>query len=739
MKKTVRTFLLLLSVCLLLAIVSCNTEGQKAYTAYTVTFESNGGTPVLPVKSSQSTGKIEKPADPEKDGYTFGGWYGDRELKKVFIFENVIEENTTLYAKWKKNYAVSFVTSGGSDIESYDTATISNPPHSARMFYSLKNWYTDPSFEAAFRVTFPYEVTADTVFYAEWTLNDNTDDLQFIKQGNYYYVSGLTGNGGSIVIPSSLDNARVAGIDANAFKGTEKLTDILIPSAVADIGADAFLDCYKLKNVVIEGENLKSIGARAFSGCIELESISIPGSVTSIGEYAFYNCQSITGALDLPDGLVNIEKYAFYDCASFTGNITIPAAVTGIGEAAFYNCSGLTGNIVFPQGLISIGAGAFARCGGLSEIEIPASISDIGNQAFLDCGNLEAINVNAANVNYSSINGVLQSKDNTVLIAYPAAKLGDYIIPDSIRTINEFAFSGCVALSGITFGSGITEIGGSAFFNCSALTDVVIPQGVISVGSYAFSGCVGLESVSIGRGVKIIGDSAFSGCTDLTGITISRAVESIGSRAFKDCNSLVSINVNLYNSNYTSIDGVLFSKSGKTLYVYPAGKSGAYEVRNDVNIIFDYAFENCKGLSAITFSGNSLDLIGKNAFSGCTGLTAVSLPDSLSTVSDGVFDGCSNITVISLPENLISIGHHAFSNCALLVTIILPQTLSSIGNYAFNHCKSLRSITIPSSVNSLGYFAFSFCDNLTINIPAQIPSNWDINWNPDNRPVIVIG
>ena len=120
---------------------------------------------------------------------------------------------------------------------------------------------------------------------------------------------------------------------------------------------------------------------------------------------------------------------------------------------------------------------------------------------------------------YKSIDGNIYSKDEKTLIQYATGKTNaSFVIPDSVTSIGENAFSGCYSLTSIT-----------------------IPDSVTSIGDSAFSWCDSLTSVTIGSGVTSIGDSAFFYCNSLTSITIPDSVTIIGARAFSCCLSLTSI------------------------------------------------------------------------------------------------------------------------------------------------------------------------------------------------------
>ena len=143
-----------------------------------------------------------------------------------------------------------------------------------------------------------------------------------------------------------------------------------------------------------------------------------------------------------------------------------------------------------------------------------------------------------SNPNFSSPNGVLYNGDKTVLICYPQGREGGYTIPNSVRTIADYAFRGCRGLVFVEIPNSVVNIGEEAFWDCSGLTSLEIPNSVLSIQGGAFAGCSRLTSVGIPGSVKSIGNRAFSGCAELALVEIPKSVTSISNKAFYDCSSL---------------------------------------------------------------------------------------------------------------------------------------------------------------------------------------------------------
>ncbi len=266
----------------------------------------------------------------------------------------------------------------------------------------------------------------------------------------------------------------------------------------------------------------------------------------------------------------------------------------------------------------------------------------------------------------------------------------------------------------------VTSQNSSYPFWSTTITTAIIPASVeynsvtytvTSIGG-AFAYCSGLTSVTIGNSVTSIGEYAFYYCTGLTSVTIPNSVTSIGRWAFDGCTGLTSIDVASDNSNYCSVDGVLFNKDKTTLIRYPGGKQGAYTIPNSVTSIGNYAFNECYGLTSVTIP-NSVTSIGDFAFEGCTSLTSVTIGNSVTSIGESAFSNCTGLTSITIPNSVTSIGYNAFHRCTGLTSVTIGNSVTRIGSGAFAYCTGLTSVNIPNSVTTIEYYAFSGCTGLT--------------------------
>ena len=212
---------------------------------------------------------------------------------------------------------------------------------------------------------------------------------------------------------------------------------------------------------------------------------------------------------------------------------------------------GLKDEYSIRKGVKVIGNGAFWCCRSLTKINIPNSVTNIGNGAFLECSSLSNINIPSSVVNMNGNpffywNGdlhneskafiyehqVLFNKDKTTLIAY-RSKEKNYIIPNSVTNIGDFAFGGYRSLTNINIPNSVTSIGNDAFGRCYSLTSINIPDGVTNIGHAAFYKCESLTSINIPDGVTNIGDYAFLFCKNILPKIKFDIIQRFGEKVFE--------------------------------------------------------------------------------------------------------------------------------------------------------------------------------------------------------------
>ena len=409
-------------------------------------------------------------------------------------------------------------------------------------------------------------------------------------------------------------------IDYSAFADCNNLYEIEIPQGVVNIGEKAFARLDNLKNIDIP-DSVTNITTLAFYRCNGLVSVQVPGSVTAIKNGTFRECNNLKKVI-LGEGVAKIEGSAFVFCSSLE-QIKLPQSLMSIGSGAFDNCTSLI-SVELPDNAI-ISSDTFKECKNLSDIvisdtnnnyivkngilynkamtsaiycipasgveeisieegvttidsnllfsgnvkkiNIPKSVTKIDAAAFMYCYDLQSINVDSENDRYMSEKGILYNKDMTRILCYPAGiKDTEFFVPDTVKTIGDFAFYGTKALESINIPDSVTNIGTDAFGECSGLKEVVIPDSVTSMGEAVFYKCTSLEKVKLSvnitspnpavfqycsslkevvlpESMKFISFFMFSYCKEITNIVLPDKLNSILRSAFQNCDNLKNITI----------------------------------------------------------------------------------------------------------------------------------------------------------------------------------------------------
>lgn len=295
------------------------------------------------------------------------------------------------------------------------------------------------------------------------------------------------------------------------------------------------------------------------------------------------------------------------------------------------------------------------------------------------------------------------------------------VIGDSITKIGKESFSS-LSCTTVRIGKNVQVIGENAFMNCTSLTgDLVIPDSVTTIDRWAFFGSViSNGTLTLGKGLRTIGERAFTGCSFSGGLTIPEGVTEIAEGAF--CSS----------SKYSSspalgkITGTLTLPSTlKTIGAYAfayEGFSGELLIPDGVTSIGANAFVECDGFGGTLSLPDSVKTVGESAFYLCEGFTGLKLSAGLTKIERYSFAHMYGLkTKVVIPEGVTEIGESAFS-CSDMPSVSLPSTLKKIGKQAFQFA-GLTKITLPNGLETIGDEAFDCWNvNKAIVIPASVKS-----------------
>lgn len=162
------------------------------------------------------------------------------------------------------------------------------------------------------------------------------------------------------------------------------------------------------------------------------------------------------------------------------------------------------------------------------------------------------------------------------------------------------------------------------------------------------------------------------------------------------------------NKSLKTVDGILYTKDGKTLILCPPQKTGRVEIAEGTETIHQSAFKNCR-INGVKFP-ESMRRIESSAFCWCRNLKVVEMNDGLEYILDTAFYSCRKLKKVKFSKKIKKISYGAFYNTNLK-KITLPEGLTGIGANAFARCH-LKDVYLPDSIVSIGDGAFSWTDNI---------------------------
>ena len=274
-------------------------------------------------------------------------------------------------------------------------------------------------------------------------------------------------------------------------------------------------------------------------------------------------------------------------------------------------------------------------------------------------------------------------------------KLNDAGQVTDLVCTNASALSGSVTVPGTLEGKTVVSLGNNAFKGASNITSVVIPESIKEIGLWAFSGCTSLSNVNLGN-VEKLSNMAFNNCTALTSIKLPKTLTKIASGApFSGCTNLKHIELE---------DGMTVIPN----YVCASTPITEITIPNTVKEIGLWAFSDCTSLSNVNL-GN-VEKLSDKAFNNCTALTSIKLPKTLTKIASGApFSGCTNLKHIELEDGMTVIPNYVCASTPI-TEITIPNTVKEIGLWAFSDCTFLKKIKILDNVTDMGGYNSSTSD-----------------------------
>lgn len=385
---------------------------------------------------------------------------------------------------------------------------------------------------------------------------------------------------------------------------------IVIGKNITYIGKNAFYGCKNATEIEI-GSSVKEIASYAFDSYFT--SVTIPASVTSIDKYAFDRRGALNGYyVDSQNkNYCNDERGVLFDKAktqllhapiNLEGKYVVPNTVQTLIGYCFNGCEKLT-ELEIGDSVTSIDPSAFGTCAHLKKLSIGDGVKDVSDlfsrcklpeletlnlgSGFTEIKNLYGlpslldINVSENNETYSSVDGILYSKDKTILQKYPCGRTGTFQVPDGVKEARGFDnckmealiipegvtkvgdISGCENLVKVQLPNTVTEI--ECFSWCTSLEEIVLPDGIETLPLYAFYECSKLTSITLPENLTLIERYAFKNCSSLKEITLPKQLSKLDLRVFTGCTALSTVT---FKGAVPYIDDTAFENVTATCY-YP--------------------------------------------------------------------------------------------------------------------------------------------------------------------------
>jgi hypothetical protein len=597
-------------------------------------------------------------------------------------------------------------------------------------------------------------------------VNDYFSDYKYVRFENGYALKEYNGDLEKVVIPNEYRNLPIVSIHSNAFIKAINIKELVLPDSLNTL-PDGALACLP-----------------------KIESLTLPFVGNSIN-YEINNKTFLD--LFLQNGCDDMFSEKSYRTQFGASTYIVPESLKIL--------------TITEQAVIK----NFIGFDSITTINLGPKFADYLEDLH-DLPKLINVNVAQANRVFSSIDGVLYNYDKSIIYYYSNNRTdSSYSFNNNLKEISNSAFNGNVYLKQLVIPDSVRRISQGAL-NGINLTDLTVPfigwdrldnnyiahffadyNSIKGTTSYNNSVPSTLINITVTDTTSVISEN-FQFANSIESISFSSKTISIDKNAFDNLINLKSINFLDKNSNYRTVDGVLYSGDMTILIKFPVAKytvnfaiptsvtkieSNALQnsryieilsVPASVNSIEKGSFKGLSYLKAITVpfigktrSSNEIEgvighFFGQEAYFGAVEVKQVYIfgndeknnhsfyiPQTLKEVnvidatqiSAGAFSRVNSLSVITLNEGIKTINDLAFFATNSLLSLSIPKSVTTIGNGVFQRA-GLREIFFPNAIVNMGWVQFYENANLK-EIRVQFlsrPSGWNQNWNEYNYPVI---
>lgn len=529
------------------------------------------------------------PNDPQKQGYTFQGWFLDQTYQEKFdisyYIEHELKDSLDVYGQFVQNtYIVSFETNGGLPLKPFEGTVLNEAPTPVKENYIFLGWFFDSNLSN--KASFPLVLTQNITLYAKYKENEIVKaPFEIDASGVIVKYNDLTSK--VVNVPEQIDGKEVLGLASSLFADNEVIEEVTLPKTLKNLGCASFKNAVNLKKVTLQGEKVNTIPSSCFENCTNLSEIKFIDSIAYINANSFANC--------------SLQEFI------------APKNLRSIGNEAFLNNKKLI-NVSFGN-VRNIFRSAFEGCTSLTEVNLPDTLENLDEDyVFYKCTNLTKATLPKKTM---SISKTIFNETKLYQDQSNWTNNGLYVDHYLITLKKDFNANSYIV------NEGTKVIAKSVFSQLTSLTEVKLPESVEVLSDLSFAYSNNISKVNIPNSVKKIGLNAF-----------------YGTAIYKDRNNYYQ-NALYYGNWLLAVENVTsdFIKN----FVVKEGTTGIA----DGDLL---SYSTRSQLETLTLN-EGLKYIGSKAFTN-TNLKELNIPDSVSYIGFKSFFG-TQIKEITIPQSTI--------------------------------------------------------------------------------------
>ena len=531
-----------------------------------------------------------------------------------------------------------------------------------------------------------------SVHYVGSMIAQNSDYRYSIYNNNVGIVKYI-GTKENVVIPSVINGMKVVNIYAMAFANNDSIKTVTIPETIEYIGYKAFENCAMLEKVEVNAAKVPSVSVLADNWILFMVPENMLDAYLSDDEWNKYQIYKTGTVINKnSDGLyisaLGADGQMQTTIVKYTGTLNDFRVnkedyyVTKIGAYAYYDSSATI--IEFASRVTTFGYKAFPK--NATSITINAANATIDKdyvysnmKLFVPDTNIDWYKEQDCWKNYDIY------EDGTIFTTVEDFYISSY--SNKVNIIRYLGTDEVVTIPQTLIGNVPVSIGDNAFKDNQYITDIFLCDTIKTIGDYAFYGCLKLKNIGMSTMISDIGTKAFHNTQWYN--------QSTG--------EFVMFNYILYKANITN-STVILPANVKVISDYALSgitTLSSLTIPKNVEKIGDYAFSDCTNLTTVVMEEGENTVIPSHAFSGCSRLRAITIPNAITTIEDYAFSDCLTLHTVEFGKNVKEIKDNVFMNCTQLVEITLPEKLESFGSQVFNGCTNLMIVTLSS--NNINY------------------------------------